>query len=311
MYFPKVSVIIPNYNHEQFLLQRIESILAQTYDNFEVIILDDCSTDSSKAIIEKYRFNSKVKQIVYNDSNTGSPFKQWEKGVELATGEWIWIAESDDYADPRFIEIMLTTFPEPQRFGLIYCDSHIVLNEEVINETFASKRKKHLNSTHWDCDYINNGIHEIENYLLPHGAINNTSAVLFKTDIFKEVNPFDIEFRFIGDKYSFVKVLAVSDIAYINNPLNYYRAAIDSKPKHTNDYFDYVYEQFLIFDWVHRYLKLDKHKFDFAFKLNTELSLLKISKERIRVFAELMKLNLLLCFKMLSFNVVRSFNKLF
>ena len=98
---PFVSVIIPNYCHAKYLDQRIQSVLNQTYQNFEVIILDDCSPDggASKAVIEKYRNNSHVSHIVYNENNSGSPFKQWKKGADMAQGELLWIAESDDYAD--------------------------------------------------------------------------------------------------------------------------------------------------------------------------------------------------------------------
>lgn len=69
---PKVSVIIPNYNHSSYLKERIDSILNQTFQNFEVIILDDCSTDNSKEIIELYRDHTKVSHIVYNEKNSGS-----------------------------------------------------------------------------------------------------------------------------------------------------------------------------------------------------------------------------------------------
>ena len=99
-----VSILIPNYNHALFLQQRIESVLNQTYQDFELIILDDCSTDHSKTIIESYRNHPKVSQIIYNQQNSGSVFKQWRKGIELAIGEYIWIAESDDYAAVDFLQ---------------------------------------------------------------------------------------------------------------------------------------------------------------------------------------------------------------
>ena len=84
-----VSVIIPNYNHAPFLKERIDSVLQQTYTDFEVIILDDCSTDNSKEIIETYRMHPKVVHIEYNVVNSGSTFKQWKKGIDLTKGEWI------------------------------------------------------------------------------------------------------------------------------------------------------------------------------------------------------------------------------
>jgi glycosyltransferase involved in cell wall biosynthesis len=78
-----VSVIIPNYNHSLYLKQRIDSVLNQTFQDFELIILDDCSSDSSKEIIEQYRQNPKVSQIIFNQINSGSVFKQWAEGNHL------------------------------------------------------------------------------------------------------------------------------------------------------------------------------------------------------------------------------------
>ncbi len=82
-----ISVIIPNYNHAFYLEQRIESILSQNFKDFEVIILDDKSTDNSKEIIEKYRNHPPhISTIIYNEANSGSTFIQWNKGVSLSKG---------------------------------------------------------------------------------------------------------------------------------------------------------------------------------------------------------------------------------
>ena len=118
-----VSVIIPNYNHAIFLQQRIESVLSQSFQNFEMIIIDDCSTDDSRAIIETYRNHPKVSQIVYNEQNSGSAFKQWINGISLAKGEWVWIAESDDWAEHDFLERMIQAVTENPTCGLVYCRS--------------------------------------------------------------------------------------------------------------------------------------------------------------------------------------------
>lgn len=91
-----VSIIIPNYNHAAFLQQRLNSVFQQTYQNFEVILLDDASTDASVAILNEYKDHPKVSHLVINERNSGSPFKQWQKGIALAKGEYVWIAESDD-----------------------------------------------------------------------------------------------------------------------------------------------------------------------------------------------------------------------
>ena len=97
-----VSVILPNYNHAEFLPERLDSIYNQTYQNLEVIILDDCSTDESVSILNNYKNHPKTAHFVINKENTGSPFIQWEKGFKLVKGDVIWIAESDDYCDLNF-----------------------------------------------------------------------------------------------------------------------------------------------------------------------------------------------------------------
>ena len=100
----KVSVIVPNYNYARYLPIRLESILNQTFKDFELILLDDASTDNSIQILENYRNHPNVSQLVVNKVNTGSPFQQWMKGILLARGEYIWIAEADDIADLQFLE---------------------------------------------------------------------------------------------------------------------------------------------------------------------------------------------------------------
>ncbi len=309
---PKVSVIIPNYNHAHFLKRRIDSILVQTYYNIEVIILDDCSTDNSNEIIKNYSAHPRVKQVIYNEKNSGSPFLQWKKGIDHAIGDWIWIAESDDYADPKFLETLVSATEINKQAGLVYCDSVIVINDIAQEDTFAVKRNKNLKTLRWESNYVNDGMAEIEDYLLPHGTINNTSAVLFNREILLRVNPFDVSFKFIGDKYAFIKVLSISSILYVNQPLNYYRGAANAKPKHTDDFLDYFFEQFLIFNWVAKNLKIiNKQKFNYAFEFNSEVSLIKFSRKKIRICGELIMLNPTLFFKVIVDNVMRSIKKIF
>jgi glycosyltransferase involved in cell wall biosynthesis len=90
--------------HASFLEERINSILKQTYKNYEIILLDDKSTDNSIEIIKRYENNYHISHIKINKTNNGSPFIQWEKGFNLAEGELIWIAESDDSCDADFLK---------------------------------------------------------------------------------------------------------------------------------------------------------------------------------------------------------------
>src|SRR3984893_7477379 len=122
---PTVSVIIPNYNHAQFLRRRVDSVLRQTFQDFELILLDDCSTDESQSILREYAADPRVR-MEFNEKNSGSTFKQWNKGVRLARGEYVWIAESDDYADERLLEKLVSRLDAEPTAVLCYCRSWLV-----------------------------------------------------------------------------------------------------------------------------------------------------------------------------------------
>lgn len=110
---PLVSIIVPNYNHARFLPKRIQSITEQTYLNFEIIILDDNSSDDSLDVIGRIvkQISSPVR-VISNSSNSGTPFLQWKKGIEHANGELIWICESDDFCESNFLENLIPHFAE-------------------------------------------------------------------------------------------------------------------------------------------------------------------------------------------------------
>jgi glycosyltransferase involved in cell wall biosynthesis len=73
---------MPNFNHAPYLKERMDSILAQDYQDFEVILLDDASTDESVVILNEYTKNPRVKTLIVNDSNSGNTFLQWQRGLE-------------------------------------------------------------------------------------------------------------------------------------------------------------------------------------------------------------------------------------
>lgn len=123
---PKVSVIVPNYNHARYLKARIGSILNQTFQDFELILLDDCSTDNSAELLQSYADNPHISHIVLNDRNTGSPFLQWQKGIGLAQGEYVWIAESDDTAQPDFLSTTVAVLDRHPQAALCYTGSRLI-----------------------------------------------------------------------------------------------------------------------------------------------------------------------------------------
>ena len=116
---PLFSILIANYNNGGYLQEAIDSVLAQTYGNWEVILVDDKSIDDSRAIYEKYVADSRFK-IYYNDVNRGCGYTK-RRCAELATGEICGFLDPDDALLPEALETMVKAHAEHRECSLIYC----------------------------------------------------------------------------------------------------------------------------------------------------------------------------------------------
>lgn len=219
---PLVSVIVPNYNHERFLAQRLESIFAQTFTDYEVIILDDASTDGSKAIIESYRYHPVISHIVYNDVNGGSPFKQWRKGLQLAKSDWIWIAESDDLCSETLLAKLVEIACTDETIVLAYAQS-MEIDEIGTSGRLLTHYTDKVSKTHWLHNYTTYGTTEIKSCLWRYNTIPNASGVLFKRDALLATGEQYASMRLLGDWLLWVEILKSGKIAFVAEPLNFFR----------------------------------------------------------------------------------------
>ncbi len=215
-----VSVILPNYNHSAYLKERIDSILAQTYRDFEIIILDDKSTDNSIEIIEGYRDNEKVSHIVYNETNSGSTFKQWDKGFALAKGEYVWIAESDDYADPTFMERCIEQLNAYPDVVFCYCDSNLV---DERGEKISHPIEGLIDPDYGKDMILSEGKEFIKASLSIMNKVYNASMVIFRKEYIKRINPTYKIFRYSGDWLFWVEMAAQGRVVRVTKKLNYFR----------------------------------------------------------------------------------------
>jgi glycosyltransferase involved in cell wall biosynthesis len=254
-----VSVIVPNYNHAKYLKQRIDSILNQTFKDFELIILDDCSTDDSRIIIDDYSSRFPFIFGYYNTINSGSPFIQWNFGINKAKGEFIWIAESDDFAEPEFLEKTCTILFNNENVGLVHCDS-LVIDEEKKTGYLISEKKASVNSSKWLHDYLNSGKNEISNHLFLENSIYNVSSVLFRKSKYLEVGGANHSMKFCSDWLLYIRILLISDIAYISLPLNNFRIHSGSSIHgyfHSNEY---LMEVIRVYSFVIKQISLSPKK---------------------------------------------------
>ena len=239
-----VSVIIPNYNHASYLKQRIDSVLQQTFDDIEVIILDDCSTDNSCEIINSYRSNTKVKRINNNDHNSNSTFCQWNKGIELSTSEIIWIAESDDFADKNFLLTLMEGISKDDKIGIAYCQSLRVNGSNEITGSWKSYTKD-LDALKFEKDFSMFGYDYIRQFLIHKNTIPNASAVIFRKKYYDMVGGTETGINYCGDWMLWLKILMVSDLCFIAESLNYFRYhenSVIAKAINRSDYKKYVEE---------------------------------------------------------------------
>lgn len=252
---PKVSVIIPNYNYSKFLYQRVYSILNQTYHPDEIIILDDCSKDDSRKVIDEMVkclspwINIKKN---YNDVNSGKAFIQWEKGFQLAKNDYVWIAEADDFADKRFLKTVMNNMKE--NVIISYVDTSFIDEEGKVILKSVKEQIDLRKTGHWDHSYINNGEKEFSDYTFLNCTIANVSgAVIRKGDYhkaFKEAK----KYSQAGDWVFYSNLMHLGNIAYSNKTYNYYRvhgnnvSTITKKTDHfkeiktIHDYYDKTYK---------------------------------------------------------------------
>lgn len=122
-----ISVAVPAYNYARFMERRMASVFAQTYPVAEVIVLDDASTDDSVAVARRIAGDwGRDIRVVANDSNSGSPFRQWRRAATLAESDWLWIAEADDEADPTLLASLAAMVREVDDLELVFCDSRSI-----------------------------------------------------------------------------------------------------------------------------------------------------------------------------------------
>ena len=250
---PKISVIVPNYNHGRFLNQRIDSILNQTFQDFELILLDDCSTDNSRDILSSYASDPRVR-LEFNEKNSGTPFKQWNKGVQIARGQYIWIAESDDYTAPRFLERLVPILEAEPNTAYAYCRSwRVFANGETPG--FMDYYLKPLDLHHWTADHRADGREECRNFFARMNCVPNASAVVFRRAVFEQVGGADETLRLCGDWKLWASMALTGQIAYVAEPLNYFRFHEDTVRSKTVLTKRNVSESLDVISWIFRQVK--------------------------------------------------------
>ncbi|MFH1079082.1 MAG: glycosyltransferase [Pseudomonadota bacterium] len=212
-------MIVTSYNHAEYLDKRMESLLKQTYGNREIIVVDDCSTDGSLAVLDKYRKEPKIK--VFPLEKNGGYANACNFGVNISHGAFIMFAECDDHDEPEHVEILMERLKENESAGVAYCKSYMIDgNGKVFGDDFYQREKSFRVHCAQDA-LIPQG--KMQKFFLKSCVIPNMSAAIIRKRYFRLIGGFDSQYKACADWDFWCRLSEHCDFYYVAKPLNYFR----------------------------------------------------------------------------------------
>jgi glycosyltransferase involved in cell wall biosynthesis len=201
----KVSIVMPAYNAEETIVESIQSVLSQTYSNFEIIIVDDGSSDGTTTLVNSIFSDSRI--ILKEIANSGVANAR-NTGMRQATGEYIAFLDSDDVWDSGFLAACIQAFNEKDNIRVVY--THYKIFKSNVNQNINGLQNRYK--------FIPHSLYRIMIYdYIP------TSASMIKRSVVLDGDFFDMRFFGTEDWEFWIRIISKYDIHYISEPLVYYR----------------------------------------------------------------------------------------
>ncbi len=214
-----VSAIVTSYNHSEYLKERMDSLINQTYQNLEILVIDDCSTDGSLEVLRGYESHPKVKLII-REMNAGWVMAS-NQGVDVSRGEFIIFANCDDFCEPQMLEKLVESIRKNPTVGISYCRSKMIdQSGKLLGDDFLIRERAFRNFCKTDTLVPKN---LFSKFLLNSCVIPNLSAALFRKDCYNYSGRMNGLYKVCADWDLFFRVTEYYDIAYISEPLNSFR----------------------------------------------------------------------------------------
>lgn len=211
---PKVSVIIHTYNNEKFIAETISTVQSQTYDDYEIIVVDDGSTDNTRTELLPY-----MDKIKYHYKENGGIASAKNTGIKLSNAEFVAFLDHDDLWSPEKLELQIDYFEKNPRVGLVYSKYASFRNDKII------RAKPKIGYSGW---------------IFPNlisKSIIQTSTVMVKMECLNTIGTFD-ESLVLADEYDlFLRIAKKYECGFIDIKLTKYRIHENnaSKNKHLFD----------------------------------------------------------------------------
>jgi glycosyltransferase involved in cell wall biosynthesis len=223
----RISVVVPNYNYARYVGNCLESIFRQTVPVYEVIVLDDASSDDSRAVIEQVtQQHGREIRLVVNDKNSGSVMRQWARGAREASGELVWIAEADDMPEPKLLERLAAM--SGSRTVMAFSDSTPIDNEGKALERSYKSYMRRFHGDAFEASFNCDAALFATRFLATANIILNVSAVLFRREALLDVLDRKLDelatYRFAGDWLTYLSICRQpGEVAYCARTLNKHR----------------------------------------------------------------------------------------
>ncbi len=219
-----VSIVVTSYNHAEFLPQRMESLLAQTYSNIEIIVVDDGSTDGSREYLNTFKVYPKV-SLFFLESNKGYVYAS-NFGAGKAKGEYIIFAECDDYSEPDQVATLYQALTTITGVGVAWSRSHLIDEKgRIIGSDFQERSKAFQDYCNSDVQ-ISGGM--VQKFLLHSCVVPNMSAAMFRKSLFTGIGGLSDKYQLSADLDFWVRMAEAGDFYYLKKPLNYFRSHPDT-----------------------------------------------------------------------------------
>lgn len=214
-----VTAVVASYNHAEFLVQRMESLIAQTYRDLEILVIDDCSTDNSVEVLQRYATHPKIRLILRREN--GGWVAVSNQGIEMSMGEFVVFANCDDDCDPHMVERLVNSLVGSPTVGIAFCRSLMIDKEGgVIGDDLHVRERSFQVKCAMDTLLTGK---EMARFLLHSCVIPNLSAAMIRKRCFESVGPLSLEYRACSDWEFFFRVAREFDFAYVVEPLNMFR----------------------------------------------------------------------------------------
>jgi len=221
---PLVSICMPVYNGERHIDQSLACACAQTYRNIEILVVDDCSTDNTVEIVERWRRRDSRIRLERNVNNLGVT-RNWNRAVELATGEWVKFLFHDDLIDASFVEVLLGRAKEGWK--AVACDRQIIfedVTEAVVTEWQEGAFNIHLAKVR--PDRLDLSPADVAELAIDYPCLNfigEPTVTLLHRSLFQELGGFNTDFAQLPDLEYWLRIGLASGFCYVASTLASFR----------------------------------------------------------------------------------------